>query len=238
MDKRILMLFACFLFVFLSVRAQVTQVSGVVTAEDDGQPITGASIRIEGTKMGTVTDIDGKFQLSNLPASARTLVITYMGMQTKKVTIKPNMKITLSADQQSLDDVIVVAFGKQKRESFTGSAGVIKTEDITKSQSSDAIESLNGKVAGVQMVESNDPAASSPTILIRGISSINAGTAPLIVVDGLPYNGYYSDLNPQDIEHQCVEGRCFQRPLWCARRQRCHHDYYQAGQAWKSHYYR
>ena len=79
------MLFACLLIVFMSVRAQVTQVSGVVTAEDDGQPITGASIRIEGTKMGTVTDIDGKFQLSNLPANVRTLVITYMGMQTKKV---------------------------------------------------------------------------------------------------------------------------------------------------------
>jgi TonB-linked SusC/RagA family outer membrane protein len=217
MDKRILMLFACFLFVFMSVRAQVTQVSGVVTAEDDGQPITGASIRIEGTKMGTVTDIDGKFQLSNLPANARTLVITYMGMQTKKVTIKPNMKITLSADQQSLDDVIVVAFGKQKRESFTGSAGVIKTEDITKSQSSDAIESLNGKVAGVQMVESNDPAASSPTILIRGISSINAGTAPLIVVDGLPYNGYYSDLNPQDIESISVLKDAASNALYGAR---------------------
>ena len=159
------MLFACFLFVFMSVRAQVTQVSGVVTAEDDGQPITGASIRIEGTRMGTVTDIDGKLQLSNLPANARTLVITYMGMQTKKVTIKPNMKITLSADQQSLDDVIVVAFGKQKRESFTGSAGVLKSDDISKRQVSDAIEAINGKVAGVQMVESNDPAASSPTIV-------------------------------------------------------------------------
>ena len=78
MDKRILMLFACFLFVFMSVRAQVTQVSGVVTAEDDGQPITGASIRIEGTKLGTVTDVDGKFHLSNIPANARTLVITYI----------------------------------------------------------------------------------------------------------------------------------------------------------------
>lgn len=126
MDKRILMLFACFLFVLMSVRAQVTQVTGVVTAEDDGQPIAGASIRIEGTKAGTVTDVDGKFQLSNLPANARTLVVTYMGMQTRKVTIRPNMRIVLSSDQQNLDDVIVVAFGKQKRESFTGSAGVVK----------------------------------------------------------------------------------------------------------------
>lgn len=98
MDKRIQMLLACFLFVVMSVRAQVTQVTGVVTAADDGQPIAGASIRIEGTKMGAVTDIDGKFHLSNLPANARTLVITYMGMQTKKVAIKPNMRITLTDD--------------------------------------------------------------------------------------------------------------------------------------------
>lgn len=201
MEKRILMLFTCLLFAFTCAFSQVTQITGVVTAEDDGQPITGASIRIEGTKMGTVTDVDGKFHLSNLPANARTLVITYMGMQTKRVAIKPNMKITLSPDQQSLDDVIVVAFGKQKRESFTGSAGVLKSEDIAKRQVSDAIEAINGKVAGVQMVESNDPAASNPTIRIRGVSSINASSAPLIVLDGLPYSGNYSDINPQDVEN-------------------------------------
>ena len=217
MDKRILMLFACFLFVLMSVRAQVTQVTGVVTAEDDGQPIAGASIRIEGTKAGTVTDVDGKFQLSNLPANARTLVVTYMGMQTRKVTIRPNMRIVLSSDQQNLDDVIVVAFGKQKRESFTGSAGVVKAEDITKSQAPNAVEALNGKVAGVQMVESNDPEASSPSILIRGISSINADTSPLIVVDGLPYNGYYSDINPQDIESISVLKDAASNALYGAR---------------------
>ena len=217
MEKRILMLFACCLFAITCAFSQVTQVSGVVTAEDDGQPITGASIRIEGTKLGTVTDVDGKFHLSNLPANARTLVITYMGMQTKRVTIKPNMKITLTPDQQSLDDVIVVAFGKQKRESFTGSAGVVKSDDITKLQSSDAIESINGKVAGVQMVESNDPAGSNPSILIRGIGSINAGTAPLIIVDGLPYNGYYSDINPQDIESISVLKDAASNALYGAR---------------------
>lgn len=217
MEKRILMLFACFLFAFTCAFSQVTQVTGVVTAEDDGQPITGASIRIEGTKLGTVTDVDGKFHLSNLPANARTLVITYMGMQTKRVTIKPNMKITLSPDQQSLDDVIVVAFGKQKRESFTGSAGILKSDDISKRQVSDAIEAINGKVAGVQMVESNDPAASNPTIRIRGVSSINASSAPLIVLDGLPYSGNYSDINPQDVESISVLKDAASNALYGAR---------------------
>ncbi len=217
MDKRILMLITCLLFAFTCAFSQVTQVTGVVTAEDDGQPITGASIRIEGTKMGTVSDVDGKFQLSNLPANARTLVITYMGMQTKKVTIKPKMKITLSPDQQSLDDIIVVAFGKQKRESFTGSAGVLNSDDISKRQVSDAIEAINGKVAGVQMVESNDPAARNPTIRIRGVSSINASSAPLIVLDGLPYSGNYSDINPQDVESISVLKDAASNALYGAR---------------------
>ncbi|MDD6552405.1 MAG: carboxypeptidase-like regulatory domain-containing protein [Prevotellaceae bacterium] len=200
MKKRYQILLACLLTTSLSVSAQVKEVTGVVTAEDDGQPITGASIRIEGTKTGTVTDIDGKFTLSDLPASAHTLIVNYLGMREKRVKITPNMKITLSSDSKNLDDVIVVAFGKQKREAFTGSAGVLKSEDISKRQVSDPIEALNGQVAGVQMVESNDPASSNPTILIRGIGSINASTSPLIIVDGLPYNGYYSDINPQDVE--------------------------------------
>ena len=217
MERRILMLSACIQFASICAFAQVSQVSGVVTAEDDGQPITGASIRIEGTKLGTVTDVDGHFHLSNLPASAHTLVVNYMGMQQRRLTIKPNMKIVLQSDSRDLDDVIVVAFGKQKRESFTGSAGVLKSEDIAKRQVSDAIEAINGKVAGVQMVESNDPAASNPTIRIRGVSSINANNAPLIVLDGLPYSGNYSDINPQDVESISVLKDAASNALYGAR---------------------
>lgn len=137
MKKRYQLLLACLLTSSLSVSAQNNEVTGVVTAEDDGQPITGASIRIEGTKTGTVTDIDGKFKLSDLPASAHTLIVNYLGMREQRVTIKPDMKIVLSSDSKNLDDVIVVAFGKQKRESFTGSAGVLKSGDIAKRQVSD-----------------------------------------------------------------------------------------------------
>jgi TonB-dependent SusC/RagA subfamily outer membrane receptor len=110
-----------------------------------------------------------------------------------------------------------VAFGKQKRESFTGSAGVLKSEDIIKRQSSDALEAINGKVAGVQMVESNDPSASNPTIRIRGVSSINASSAPLIVLDGQPYSGNYSDINPQDIESISVLKDAASNALYGAR---------------------
>lgn len=197
--------------------AQVETVTGVVTDEDTGEPIAGASIRIEGTKMGTATDVDGKFRLTNIPSDAHSLVVSYIGMVQRKVAIKPNMKIVLSSDQRNLDDVIVVAFGKQKRESFTGSAGVLKSDDIANVQSSDALEALHGKVAGVQMVESNDPAASSPTIRIRGVSSIYAGSDPLIILDGLPYSGNYNDINPQDIESISVLKDAASNALYGAR---------------------
>ncbi len=211
------MLFTCILFSLSCAFAQVKQVFGEVIAADDGQPITGASVRVEGTKLGTVTDIDGKFRLVNLPSSARMLVITYMGMVQQRVAIKANMKITMQVDSRNLDDIIVVAFGKQKRESFTGSAGIVKSTDISQRQLSNAVEAINGKVAGVQMVESNDPSASSPTIRIRGVGSINAGNAPLIVVDGLPYSGYYSDINPQDIESISVLKDAASNALYGAR---------------------
>lgn len=217
MGKKFKMLFTVLLMSTANALAQVSEVSGVVVAEDDGQPVVGASIRIEGTKSGTVTNADGKFHLSNLPANAKTLVVNYLGMKGQRLTIKPSMKITLSSDSKNLDDVIVVAFGKQKRESFTGSAGVIKSADITSRQSSDALEAINGKVAGVQMVESNDPSASNPTIRIRGVSSINASSDPLIILDGLPYSGNYSDINPQDIESISVLKDAASNALYGAR---------------------
>lgn len=96
-------------------------------------------------------------------------------------------------------------------------AGVLKSDDISKRQVSDAIEAINGKVAGVQMVESNDPAASNPTIRIRGVSSINASSSPLIVLDGLPYSGNYSDINPQDVESISVLKDAASNALYGAR---------------------
>lgn len=217
MRKRIQMLFTSLLMCSASVMAQVSEVSGVVVAGDDGQPVAGASVRIDGTNSGTVTDAEGKFHLSGLPSSSRTLVISYLGMKEQRATIKPTMKIVMVSDAKSLDDVIVVAFGKQKRESFTGSAGVIKGTEIAGRQTSDALEAINGKVAGVQMVESSDASGSNPVIRIRGVSSINAGNSPLIILDGLPYAGYYSDISPQDIESISVLKDAASNALYGAR---------------------
>ena len=124
MEKR-LMTVAAAIAVSTSMAFAQSQISGKVTSSDDGQPVVGASIKVAGTNTGTVTDIDGNFAL-NAPAGAK-LEITYIGMQSKTAKASSNMKIVLNPDNKSLDEVIVVAYGKAKKSSFTGSAAVLKT---------------------------------------------------------------------------------------------------------------
>ena len=196
---------------------QVKSATGVVISEEDGQPIIGATVLVKGTTIGTATDMDGKFSIANIPGSAKILQISFIGMEKQEVSIKQGMiKVELASDSEILDEVMVVAFGKQTRESFTGSAGVIKAEAITKQQVSNPISALNGKVAGVQMVESNSPSG-SPSILIRGLGSINASTSPLIILDGLPYHGYWSAINPSDVESITVLKDAASNALYGAR---------------------
>ena len=114
MKRKLMLLLAC-LFVGISlVTAQTQKVTGVVISEEDGQPVVGASVLVKGTTQGTITDIDGNFNLANVPSSAKTLQISYIGMQTQEVAIKPMVKVTLKSDAQNLDEVIVVAYGTQK----------------------------------------------------------------------------------------------------------------------------
>ena len=110
------------LFVWLSLMAQTTAVSGVVISEDDGEPIIGASVLVKGTNIGAVTDIEGKFNISNLPSTANFLKITYVGMQPIEVAIKPNLKVMLKSDSYQLDEVMVVAYGTAKKGSYSVSA--------------------------------------------------------------------------------------------------------------------
>jgi tonB-linked outer membrane protein, susC/ragA family len=195
--------------------AQTMKVSGTVV-DESGEPIIGASVKVKDTTLGAATNLDGKFTLDNVPRTARELIVSYIGMNTVTATIKPEMRIVMKSDAKQIDDVIVVAFGKQKREAFTGSAGVLNADKIAERQVNNPLSALNGKVSGVQMIEGNDP-SSSPTIQIRGISSLNAGNGPLIVVDGLPYSGYYSDINPADVESISVLKDAASNSLYGAR---------------------
>ena len=114
-----------------SAWAQNQSVSGIVISEESGEPIIGASVLVKGTTQGTVTDMDGKFTIPNLPNSAKVLQVSYVGMEGQEVTIKNGiMRIVLKSDSELLDEVMVVAFGTQKKSSFTGSAFVVSSEDL------------------------------------------------------------------------------------------------------------
>ena len=126
MEKR-LMTVAAAIAVSTSMAFAQTQVSGTVVSAEDGEPIIGASIKVAGTNTGTVTDVDGKFSLN--VAKNAILEITYIGMNKKEVKATPNMKISMESDAHNLDEVMVVAYGKAKKSSFTGSAAVLKNEE-------------------------------------------------------------------------------------------------------------
>lgn len=209
---------ALLLSITCSLGAQVPQLTGHVYDAADGEPIAGATVKIDGTKKITVTDVDGKFTFTNLSAKEKKVTITFVGYQPFTGELKPGMKVYLSTKTELMDELIVVAFGKQKRESFTGSATVVSAADIQKQQVNNPIEALNGRVPGMQMTETNSLASGSePDITIRGIGSINAGTQPLIVLDGLPYSGYLNDINPDEIENMTVLKDAASNALYGAR---------------------
>ena len=190
---------------FLGIQCMVAQqmkVTGVVINEDDGEPVIGASIVVKGTTVGTITDLDGKFELE-ADKNAK-LVVSYVGLKTLETTAQANMRVVLSSDAQELDDVIVVAYGTAKKSSFTGSAGVVGTKDLDMRPLTNATAALEGNVSGVQVGTGSGRPGDSPNIRIRGFGSINASNAPLYVVDGSIYNGEIADINPNDIESMSI----------------------------------
>lgn len=201
-----------------SALAQARDVKGVVLSQDEGEPLIGVSVKVKGAKggVGTATDIDGRFTLKNVPESAKQLEFTYIGYKPVAASIQPDMTVYMSIESEALDELIVVAFGKQKREAFTGSASVVSSETIERQQVTNPIEALQGNVTGFQMLESNSPTEDG-SITIRGIGSLNASTEPLIVVDGLPYNGLLNDINPADVASMTVLKDAASNALYGAR---------------------
>ena len=199
MEKRLTMFFAA-LFLMIGTALAQTKVNGTVISQDDNEPVIGASVLVVGTQVGTVTDANGQFSLT-VPAGKSTLRITYVGMEPIEVSARPNMRILLTSDQKALDEVIVVAYGTQKKASFTGAASTIKSDKIEKLQVSNLSNAFEGQVAGVQSFSSSGTPGSGSTILIRGIGSISGTQTPLIVVDGVPYEGSLNSIPTQDIEN-------------------------------------
>ena len=197
--------------------AQSITVTGVVTDSSTGQGVPFASLQLKGTMTGTSTDGDGLYTI-DVPADG-VLIFSSIGYKDVEVPVagQPRHDVILSPDTETIEETIVVAFGTATKESFTGSATVVKSADIAKTQSSDVTRALEGVVAGVQMTTSSGSLGQSPSIMVRGISSMSAGTAPLYVVDGIPYSGDMNNINPADIESMTVLKDAASNALYGAR---------------------
>lgn len=200
-----MMLLACLLFGASVVTAQTSKVAGIVTSASDGEPVIGASVAVKGNAtLGAVTDLNGKFEIANVPSSAKTLVISYVGMTTQEVAIKPYVNVVLKEDSKVLDDVMVVAYGTAKKESFTGSAAVVSTKKLSSRPVSNVTKALDSQVAGIQTTSGGGQPGDGASVRVRGFGSINASSTPLYVVDGIPYDGNLAAINPNDIESMTV----------------------------------
>lgn len=196
-----LILSCLFLSIGLTV-AQSTRISGSVV-DDTGEAVIGASVVVKGTTTGTITDVDGRFTI-NAPQSNSTLVFSLIGMQTKEVRASQNMRVVLAPDTEILDEVMVVAYGTAKKESFTGSAAVISNKSIEKRVVANVSKALDGQVAGIQTTSGGGQPGDGAKVVIRGFGSINASNDPLYVVDGIPFSGSLSSIAPGDIESMSV----------------------------------
>ena len=203
MEKRLSMFLASLFLCVGAALAQV-QVKGTIISADDGEPLPGASVKQVGEKLGTVTDINGNFVISVPDENAR-LEISHIGMVRRVVKARNGMRIALDSEESLMNELMVVAFGQQTKESFTGSATVINAEDLKKKTTSNVANALVGEVAGLQMTgQSGAPGAGSGSIYIRGISSLYSDVSPLIIVDGAPYYASLTNINSDDIESVTV----------------------------------
>ena len=181
---------------------QAMTVKGTVV-DKDNQPVIGATVQVKGSDKITVTDFDGNYVLSNVPADA-AITYTYIGMATQEIKVAGNSQInvTLHESVQNLDEVVVIGYGSAKAKDLTSPISVIKGEEIASVATSTPMSALQGKVPGLSIVKSNAPGA-SPTVKIRGLGSFKNNAAPLYVVDGMFYDNI-DFLNNADIQEMSV----------------------------------
>lgn len=190
-------------FVVQLTFAQEKTISGTVS-DNSGLPLPGATVLVKGTKSGTSTDFDGKYSIK--ANTGATLAISFVGYATKEVKVgaSSTVNINLEEDSSILNEVVITAYGTQSRASLTGSVSVISAEQIENATFSNPIQSLEGLATGLRVIQSSGQPGDDPIIRIRGFGSINADSAPLIVLDGVPYSGSLNSINPQDIESTSI----------------------------------
>ena len=175
---------------------QTKQASGNVA--DSQGPLIGATVMEKGTQNGTVTDFDGNFSLNVKPGA--TLVISYVGYETQEVKAATGMRVVLKEDGHVMNEVVVIGYGTQRREAVTGSVANVGGEKLNQVAATNAAQALQGRVAGVLMTQTSSQPGAEMQIRIRGQRSLSASNDPLIVLDGIPFMGQLSDINPTDIK--------------------------------------
>ncbi len=180
---------ACLTLLWLPLHAQSRTVSGKITDAASGEPMAGVTILLEGTDNGTISDFDGKYMLQ-IPESGGTLVYTFVGYETRKITAGQNnvIDVAMQLTPEMLDEVVVVGYGTEIKTKLTGSISEIKAEDIALTPVSTLEQTLQGKAAGLFIEANNGKVGGDVKMRIRGSSSINANNQPLIIVDGVPIN--------------------------------------------------
>lgn len=214
MGKRIHLFLLALAIGVIQGAAQVTTVRGIVTTEEDGEPVIGASVIVKGTSLGTVTDVNGRFELSGLPPSATRLLISYISLMAKEVAIAPQVSVTLKSVTHLLDEVVVTALGISREKKALGyTAQEVKQNALVQGKDNNLLNSLSGKIAGVRITNTQGDVGSS-RIVIRGETSIAGENQPLFIVDGIPvdnsqlnarssgrdFKNAIADLNPEDIK--------------------------------------
>lgn len=199
----------------VTLMAQSITVNGNVV-DDLGEPLVGATVLVVGAGTGVNTDIDGRFTLKGVDKKAK-LKFSYIGMKQQTLSPKEVMKVVMEPENAMLDEVMVVAFGEQKKSSFTGSAGVVDSKALEHRQLTNVMDAIQGNVAGVQAFSHSGAPDANPEFRIRGISSINAGKDPLIVLDGAPYDGEWNSINPADVASVTVLKDAASNALYGAR---------------------
>ena len=209
--KKILFLFSLLLITGSLVMAQTVQIMGTVTSSEDGLAMPGVFVAVKGTTIGTITGTDGKYVIT-APANSQAIIFSFVGYRTKEVAIEGKTKLDVALEQDvfKVDEVVVVGYGVQKKREITGAITAVKGDELKSLATPSFDQQLAGRSAGVQVTTQNGILGVAPRLRIRGVGSINQGTYPLIVVDGVPIQtgdlggdantNSLGDINPADIE--------------------------------------
>jgi TonB-linked SusC/RagA family outer membrane protein len=196
--KRLTFLFALLALSSITLLAQVREVTGTVTSQDDGSPLPGVAVLVQGTTIGTLTDLDGKYTIS-VPEDAQTLVFSFVGMKTVERSVEglTTIDVAMAPEVYGLGDVIVTGYATQTRASLTGSVSTVSEDKMEMSSAPSALSRIQGQVSGVNVTMDNTPGADA-VVRVRGLGTINDNN-PLYIIDGVPA-GPGNNLNPNDIE--------------------------------------